>query len=201
MENNVEKRYITATMLFGEAVRTTIEDVLDCSWASGPTLGWKASEVVHHNLLKRDKRYDALSEKKQNHARGLLVAGVDDVKRIITPYMNAGDRDRSYEIGQHADTVTTIALLALNNERRLGEIIAMNNRHHNSYDARIRGRGVMVEPSYFPDSEKGCPFAGAKVIGELDIDPARPIFNRFCRWAIDLTLADLDRRGHFDQTL
>lgn len=198
MSESVERQYIAATMLFGEAVQTDIHDALDASWPINPTLGGNVADFVHYRLSARDIRYDVMSEKKKNHARGLLMAGVDDIGRILKPHMHHHNRERAYEIARHDDTVTTIAALALNSERRMNEIIAVNGSHRGSYDARIDGRGIMLEPTYFPDSDKGCPFAGKKFLGERRLEEARPLFKRFAAWAIELTLADLERKSHFE---
>lgn len=197
MCTNLETQYLTAAMLFGEALRTDVQDILEDPREQPGSLGAKAAYVTDRNLAARDIRYEVSPRQQRSQARALLSSGVDDTAKIIHPFLVAHNREHAYEVARHKDTAQTIAALALNNERRMHEIIAVNILHRVSFDSYAHGRGIMVSPSYFPDRGPGCPFAGKFRFDEGFEEP-RPLFTRFCRWAIDLTLADLDKRGHFE---
>lgn len=193
---NPEQKYSIPTMLFGYAISTPIDEVVNLPNEHHLPMNQVVSNHLSEKLYFSDKRFSGTTAHNRLEAQGLLSAGIHDLGRIVVPYLPVDDRERAHAIARHDDTPRTIALLALNNEYRLREINAQNIRSHAWFGVLLEDRGITTQPTYYPDSTGGCPFAGSWKNGEEPV-PARPLFTKFCRWAIDLTLADLDRKKYF----
>lgn len=193
---NPEQTYVIPTMLFGYAINTPIEEVIDLPNEFHLPTNQVVSNYLSEKLYFSDERFSGTTAHNRLQAQGLLSAGIHDLGRIVTPYLPRDDREWAHAIARHDDTPRTIAALALNNEYRLREIYTQNISNQYWFGVLADDHGIMTQPTYYPDSEGGCPFAGKRQFGEM-VESTRPVFTRFCRWAIDLTLADLDKKHYF----